>query len=262
MLAERTRSELLRQAHANFAAAYRVLAEAVPAGAVAEIDCALGCVTGVLEPEFNRLFVNEPPADPAGMLREAKAFFAQHDMPWMLVAAPEVAEELREVAPAAGLSYSRPMPGMLLAPLAELTREVEGLEIQRVTDAGLAAIYVGALATGYGAPGGLFEVFGAPGTWDTDETESFIGWLDGNAVGTATLVLSGEMAGVYNISAAPAFRRRGVGAAMTAAAIAAGRERGARASTLQASAMGFPLYLGMGYEAFGSYRGWTFRAQP
>ncbi len=261
MLVELTRTELLHQAHENFVAAYRVIAEAAPHGATTTFDGATACATGIPEVEFNRLFVTAPPADPPGMLSQATAFFRTHNVPWMLVAAPELATAIGPAAVAAGLHYGRSMPGMLLAPLREPARSVPGLEVERVTSAGLAEIFVGALAAGLGMPSDMMSVFGTTGAWDTAETESFIGWLDGHAVGTATLVLSDDMAGVYNVTTALGWRDRGIATAMTEAAVALGAARGAVASTLQASSMGFPVYRRMGYEPIGSYRGW-YRRKP
>lgn len=51
--------------------------------------------------------------------------------------------------------------------------------------------------------------------------------------------------------------QRGIGAAMTAAALRAGQERGRRIGTLQASSMGRPVYLRMGFQVVAQYRKFT-----
>jgi len=59
------------------------------------------------------------------------------------------------------------------------------------------------------------------------------------------------LTGIVTMSAA---RRRGYGAALTWAALAAGREQGCVAATLTATEMGYPLYQRLGFQPAGVYR--------
>jgi len=59
--------------------------------------------------------------------------------------------------------------------------------------------------------------------------------------------------GVVAVGTLPQARRRGIGAALTWAAVAAGAERGHDTIVLQASPMGFPLYTAMGFRTVVSY---------
>lgn len=61
------------------------------------------------------------------------------------------------------------------------------------------------------------------------------------------------MAGIYAVTTAEPYRRRGIGTAITAAALRAGRDRGLRIGTLQATELGLPVYDRMGFEALGQY---------
>jgi GNAT superfamily N-acetyltransferase len=79
--------------------------------------------------------------------------------------------------------------------------------------------------------------------------------LDGRIVGTSALLAHAGIAGVDTVTVAEAYRRRGLGAAVTAAALAAGRERGLTTGTLQAtSRAGRRVYERMGFETVGTYR--------
>jgi predicted acetyltransferase len=62
------------------------------------------------------------------------------------------------------------------------------------------------------------------------------------------------VAGIYWVGTVPDARRRGLAEIATRAAGNAGFERGMRVAALQASAMGYPVYLRMGYETVASTR--------
>ena len=83
--------------------------------------------------------------------------------------------------------------------------------------------------------------------------ELFIGRLDGRAVGTAVAIRSGDVSRIYAVGTLPVARRRGVGSALTWAAVDAGRAWGCHAVVLQASEMGLPVYIGMGFRTVVEY---------
>jgi predicted acetyltransferase len=82
-------------------------------------------------------------------------------------------------------------------------------------------------------------------------TRHYLGTVHGTAVATATLVLSDGVAGVWNVGTLPAYRHRGVAAAMMRHILAEARDHGFGASMLLASDDGTPLYRRLGYRALG-----------
>jgi len=78
--------------------------------------------------------------------------------------------------------------------------------------------------------------------------ELFLGEIDGEAVATSMAVITGAIVGVFNVQTQPRVRGRGFGTALTAAAIEAGRGRGATTAALQATEMGFGVYRAMGFD--------------
>ncbi|MDE2124970.1 MAG: GNAT family N-acetyltransferase [Armatimonadetes bacterium] len=80
----------------------------------------------------------------------------------------------------------------------------------------------------------------------------FLASLDGVPVATAQLAVALGVAGVYAVSTLPKARGRGLGTAVTWAALTAGREMGCRVGTLQASPMGKPVYHRMGFVEVGA----------
>jgi ribosomal protein S18 acetylase RimI-like enzyme len=78
----------------------------------------------------------------------------------------------------------------------------------------------------------------------------FLGRLDGRAVATATLVLDGGVAGIYNVMTVPDVQRRGIGALMTVRPLEMARARGYHLGVLQSSQMGYSLYRRLGFEEY------------
>jgi GNAT superfamily N-acetyltransferase len=76
----------------------------------------------------------------------------------------------------------------------------------------------------------------------------YVGWLDGQAVATSRLSLAGGAAGIYAVDTLPEVRGRGIGRAMTLAALHAGRGAGYRIATLQSSDIGYRIYRRIGFR--------------
>ncbi len=77
---------------------------------------------------------------------------------------------------------------------------------------------------------------------------NYVGTLDGEPVGLASVFVSGNVAGVYNVGTVEEQRGKGIGTAMTLASVLDGRRRGCRVAVLQSSKVGFPVYARMGFR--------------
>ena len=82
-------------------------------------------------------------------------------------------------------------------------------------------------------------------------------YVDGEVASTAALIVSGDVAGIYNVATPERFRRRGLGEATTRAAASEGERRGCRIATLQASAIGYPIYERKGFRTAVRWRSLT-----
>jgi len=81
----------------------------------------------------------------------------------------------------------------------------------------------------------------------------FVAFLDGEPVATSRVSMAGGVAGLYTMVTLPHARRRGIGLAMAHRALLAGHEAGMRIAVLQATDMGFPIYLRLGFEELFTY---------
>ncbi len=86
---------------------------------------------------------------------------------------------------------------------------------------------------------------------DGDRARLLVGWLGDQPVSAAALLLAEGAAGLYAVSTIPDARRRGIGAALTAHALALAQAAGCRYAALQAAAGAVELYRRRGFAACG-----------
>jgi ribosomal protein S18 acetylase RimI-like enzyme len=79
----------------------------------------------------------------------------------------------------------------------------------------------------------------------------YLSRLEGAPAAAVEVTLAAGVAGVYNLSTRPLYRRRGVGAATLEAALADAGALGLTAAVLQAAGAGQSLYRRLGFEEFG-----------
>ena len=85
-------------------------------------------------------------------------------------------------------------------------------------------------------------------TDDRARFTTFLATVDGVPAAASALVVSDEMAGIYNVGTLPEFRRRGLGALVSVAALVAGKARGCTIGGLQASQQAESVYRAIGFE--------------
>jgi N-acetylglutamate synthase len=199
---------------------------------------------GVEMDEFNLAVPAEPIGDAVIELTDAVAWHANRGRLFRLVLREETDAVLAAAAQGRGFRVSSREPSMLLDQLPPVPDVRAGLAIrQAVTPADIDA---------YGrvdAPGMHEVTLGIARTAaQFPDFVLLLGELDGMAVATSMAVVTGDLVGVYNVQVLPDCRGRGFGRAMTAAAIRAGRTRGASRASLQATPLGEPLYRSMGFR--------------
>ena len=131
-------------------------------------------------------------------------------------------------------------------------RPVPGLTIERVDDLTTLETWIDAERRGFELDGALADGFAAlrrgMGVRHDLPLYHLLGRLDGTAVGTSSFLLAGGIIGIHDVSTVPEARRRGVGMAMTLAALRAGQALGYEIAFLNPSPMGKPLYRRIGFE--------------
>ena len=149
--------------------------------------------------------------------------------------------------------------GMVLD-LDRMPRDVsrpDGVEIQRVANGPQLADFARVLAELSDPPDDeirrFFDVAGellwTPGC----PMRLFIAYVDSEPAAVSELFIGGGVAGVHMVATATAFRRRGLGMALTWQALAEGRKTGLKLGTLQATDEGRPVYERLGFVPCGRF---------
>ena len=81
----------------------------------------------------------------------------------------------------------------------------------------------------------------------------FVAYVDNRPAAVSELFIGGGIAGVHMVGTAEAFRRRGLGMALTWTVLDEGRRRGLTIGALQASAAGQSVYERLGFQPCGHY---------
>jgi ribosomal protein S18 acetylase RimI-like enzyme len=138
----------------------------------------------------------------------------------------------------------------------ELARPPSGFTVEQLDEASALPAWVQAFAPSMGfAPEDVAPTVAVlkARAESSGSLTRFAGHLDGKIVGTSELLVQNGVGGIYLVSTAEAYRRRGIGAAMTSAAVAHARHLGLRLVTLQASTAGRLLYCSMGFAEIATY---------
>ncbi|MFI5712427.1 GNAT family N-acetyltransferase [Kribbella sp. NPDC051620] len=158
--------------------------------------------------------------------------------------------DLGERLVAAGFSYGGPEPGMALR-LAELREaEVAGLRVERLLEVDQLTVWAQTLGRGFGE--GVKEAEWVASVYQrlglADPWRHYVGYLEDEPVATATVLLAAGVAGLYFVMTVPEARRRGIGAAITAAVLREARDSGLEYAVLGSSPAGRSVYAGLGFR--------------
>lgn len=203
----------------------------------------------------NSAFRWEDSVPATGLLDEADAFFARRKRGYSIkVRDSGEDDDLRRACEERGLAaFGDPVPQMICRQRLESGPCPEGVAVRAVHDeqglGDFARVNTDAYAT-YGMPAEVFvDLFDRPGRLlaDTDTTV-VVAYRDDRPLATAMTFCSDGVACLQWVGTIAAARHLSLGRLVTEWATNVAFDRGATSVTLQASAMGKPLYAKLGYE--------------
>jgi ribosomal protein S18 acetylase RimI-like enzyme len=249
----------VRLVHHNLVRSFGVLPHHQSSGFVSVSRGVMVAATGSRMAFFNQVLPVDDDVD-ADAFVEAAGVAEGAGLSWMVHVRDGVDDHLLPTVQASGLEEVEGYPAMVLTALPTGVVDVPGLEVRRIRDAPEFEKFVDTAGANAGANAELVETFLGRGIVEEPDVELLLGVLDGTPVATSISIRSCDVVGVYNVGTAEPARRRGIGWAMTAAAIVAGAERGATTATLQSSPMAQSMYAAHGFRTLFHYR--LFRRAP
>ena len=191
-------------------------------------------------------------------VRTALEAASEANFPFCLQVRPSLRDALAGVAVELGMVPDDDVPLMVLDDPAALRRasQIDGLDVRLLAE-GEFAVHEDLLAAGFEMP---LEVAHAVMHFigSAQGLRGFVGNVGGTGVTTAVTLPSMEASvGVFNVATPPEHRRRGYGAAITAAAVLDGLDNGADFAWLQSSVAGYPVYQRLGFRTVESWPVWA-----
>jgi GNAT superfamily N-acetyltransferase len=196
---------------------------------------------------FNRAFLKEPGGDLAAAFERAEAYFERAKLPFAFTVRSDREAACAEALVAAGYERQEEMPGMVLLPIRDGSQPIEGLEVREVATRQDLESFQETALEGFGFPRQLGRLFITEQFLEKPGAKLYLGLLHGEPVCTSSLVPTPGIAGIYWVATLPEHRKRGLGEAITWAAVRGGMESGCATASLQASEAGAPVYARMGF---------------
>lgn len=94
----------------------------------------------------------------------------------------------------------------------------------------------------------LVQICEAAAFGENPKYRHYVGFLNGEPAAVATAVHEGDTIGIYNVATLDAYRRKGLGSALTVHALREGQAAGGRLAVLLASKLGANVYRAIGFK--------------
>jgi len=225
-------------------------------GEVAEHDGILAWRTGVPVRYWNGAHVTAPPVRPEAALQWVARWFADRATPYGVMVPVELEPALAAAAGASGLRLAALQRCMALVAV-DFTAPAAsppGLDVRRTGPTDVEDFLAVQVET-FGLQPEQACAFLAPPVGRPGWTH-LTGYRDGRPVVTAIGVRTGDAVGVFGVGTTVADRRRGYGAAVTAAVLEAEFRAGAAFAHLNPSELGAGVYRRLGFHEVGGFAIW------
>jgi GNAT superfamily N-acetyltransferase len=226
-------------------------AAARPAGDWTVIDGVQLHTTGLAPRHWNGALVSGP-TDLARVVPLVAAWFEERAKPWGLLVPAEL--DLRPP----GLTHATDQ-GVMLLRLAELRAAQPLSDRIVVTDAGPAADVALVQSEAFGDPYDETFAFVEPtlGPSAAPPQETLTAYDGDEPIGCATVARMDGVAGIYGVGVRDAWRRRGIGAALTTMCLQRAEAAGCDLAYLNPSELGHRMYAGLGFLDAQPMRVWV-----
>jgi GNAT superfamily N-acetyltransferase len=224
---------------------------------VAERDGLLITATRLADQTLNCAFVTAPPRDPEAALDWCTGRF--HERGLRTGVEVRAGDPIEQPLAQRGFSVVVRRPAMTLHPVVLPTVDAPRVTVRAVEDEVDLVAYQAIQAEAFDMTPEVTAAFLPPAALRTPGVRLFLAAYDDVPCATAGVSLSPYGAGIVGVATLRGYRRRGLGRAVTASAVAYGATQGADLAWLYPSAMARPLYEGLGFRALDDVQVWVER---
>ena len=197
---------------------------------------------------FNTAFLKGPIRDLDACIRRAREYFGDKKLPYRITLRDDLVGDCADGLSAAGYREVERMPGMLMRPIRDGSKRHPQLRVRPVETREDLAHFQETAFAGFALPAAAAPLFLTEQLWARPNLRFYLGTVGGEPACTSALVTTESVAGIYWVATLDVFRRRGLGEAITWEAVKGGIDAGCVVASLQASALGEPVYQRMGFE--------------
>ena len=240
----------------NLRESFRVIAGSRGAGELRELRGVSIASAGVTFQMFNAAFLSAPALNDAEMAQRIMlpmVHFNARGLEWAYWVCEDFLQtplrrRSRLTFEKHGLRHSVDLPGMVAEQVRPAVRTLPAIDVRRVCDEATKDAFCDIGSTCFHVPLTWFrQVFDSDSVWE--QFAAYVGYVNGEPVSTAAVVMGGGVAGVYNVATLPGHQRRGYGEAVMRYAISdSRREHGVERTILQSTPAGLRLYQRMGFR--------------
>lgn len=253
-MAPKYEADLVDAVNRNQEASIRVLAEDGSDGAIREFGRVSAVCSGLPTMMFNEVYVFDVP-DEANLIA-ARDWMVGQEVPFDLIVADDVLDEVEPILHRAGFERIGTEPGMVLESLDSIPANETSVTLLEATETDHFEDVASVFSTVFGLSLELSRRVFRPrpqGPLEADAWTSILGRVNGDPASCGTFVRTGEVVGVYGIAVKEEYRRQGIGEATTWEVLRSGGDAGGRIGVLLSTEMGYPLYEKMGFRPIGAH---------
>jgi GNAT superfamily N-acetyltransferase len=190
-------------------------------------------------------------------LKAIDAFFRHRQRPYSLITLDRLIPNAARLLAMWGYAEYDYMPLMWLhGPPQDLSqaRHENKIKVERVRTATQLETYRSVLRQVFHLPMPEIELILGDNALQAPHVRHYLGYWEGEAVGTGSLVQFRSVAGIWNVGTLSSHRRRGLATEMMRQVLTEARAEGYVSSVLLASNEGVPIYTHLGYTILSTLR--------
>lgn len=204
--------------------------------------------TDMAGPSFNFAAVLGPAPSLNRVLEIADAFFAGQEGGYGVLVEGDAGHPVEAELKARGWTVFEDEPALVLPAIPPSSPPLPGFQVRPVVDEAVRRAFMAVCAEAFNTPAETMEQLAPSLVCMTDPDIAFlVGSCEDLPVATAMMSRSGRAVEIAGVATLPSHRRRGLGTAITAAALQEGAARGCTTAVLRSGPMSFALYQRMGF---------------